>query len=151
MGAFHLLGFTLKRSPCLRGDGQDADEILAIESAMWTKRGYKVHVGVAEIPLAKGETSHWASRPNGSHLSFDVLRQLKKRVEHAEYERSRRKREAREIWIKWFTAIAAMGGRAIRRELGSLVSQPVNRSAAPSRVSVTKWTAASSRPIEHPP
>jgi hypothetical protein len=89
---------------------ETSEQILAIESETWTKRGYKVHVSVTEIPLPNGETSYWVDGNSGRHLNWDVLRQLKKRIEDAEYGRSRRKREGREIWIKWFTAIAATIG-----------------------------------------
>ncbi len=55
--------------------------------------------------------SHWQSGYfNERLLDSNTLRKLKKMVEDAEYERSRRKREGREILIKWFTAIAATIG-----------------------------------------
>jgi hypothetical protein len=98
---------------CLPDDDVDWDiseEIMAIESELWSKRGYKVHVSVTDIPLPKDETSHWQSGSSGKYIGWNALRQLKKKVEDAEYERSRRKREGREMWIKWFTAIAATIG-----------------------------------------
>jgi hypothetical protein len=85
------------------------DEVLHIESQEWLARAGSVHISVYDIPLAGEHEGHWATGPYGDrYLSDKVFRLLKKQVEDAEYERDRRKREQREVRIKYFTATAAL-------------------------------------------
>src|ERR1051325_1408285 len=88
---------------------EDAEEILCRETDIWTKRGYRVHASIGDIPLPEGRKAHWedGSWGWGRYVDWDTLRKFKKIVEDAEYERSKRKWEGREIWIKWFTATVA--------------------------------------------
>jgi len=87
----------------------EVHEILVTESGKWCKRANKVHVAVSDIQLPEGATSHWneSNYGHGSYIGWDTLRKFKKLVEDAEYERRKRKREGRELWVKWFTAVAA--------------------------------------------
>lgn len=85
------------------------DEIRRIESLAWIARAENVHLSVHDIPLANEHEEHWEIGPHGTrYLSDRVFRTLKKQVEDAEYERDRRWREGREIWIKYLTAGAAL-------------------------------------------
>lgn len=92
-------------------DPDDLDSIealLCIETGEWTRRGEKVNVWVTDLPLPEGKTTHWATAFDGrDYIPWDTLRQFKKIVEDAEYETGRRRREAREFWVKYFTAGAA--------------------------------------------
>jgi hypothetical protein len=87
--------------------GEEIEEIQALETEQWTRRGFRVHLSVNDIPVAEGQQPHWIEGATGSFVDWDTLRRFKKMVEDAEYERSRRKREGREMWVKWFTAAAA--------------------------------------------
>lgn len=91
------------------GDDWDSrEELLCIETAEWTRRGSKVNVGVTDIPLPEGKKTHWVTAFDGAgYVPWDTLRKFKKTVEDAEYERGRRRREGRELWVKYFTAGAA--------------------------------------------
>jgi hypothetical protein len=93
----------LRKFECAEYD----DEIRSLESHQWMVRAKRVHLGVYDIPLAEHE-QHWDTGVYGTgYLSDRVFRVLKKQVEDAEYERDRRKRESREIRIKYFTAVVA--------------------------------------------
>jgi hypothetical protein len=84
------------------------DEIRHIESQQWLARAERAHLSVYDIPLAHEHEEHWDMGPHGArYLSDRVFRTLKKQVEDAEYDRSRRRREGREMWVKYFTAGAA--------------------------------------------
>jgi hypothetical protein len=84
------------------------DEIRRIESLAWIARAEKVHLSVYDIPLANEHEEHWEYGSHGTqYLSDRVFRTLRKQVEDAEYERGHRKREGREMWVKYFTAGAA--------------------------------------------
>jgi hypothetical protein len=84
------------------------DEIRRLESQHWIRRGDEVHLSVYDIPKEGEHEEHWDTGPYGTrYLSERILRVFKKRVEDAEYERDKRKREGREIWIKYFTAAVA--------------------------------------------
>jgi hypothetical protein len=95
---------------------EELEEIQAIETRQWVKRGYRVHLDVNDIPVCEDQGPHWIDGSAGRFVAWDTLRKFKKMVEDAEYERNRRKREGREIWIKWFTAgfaaVGALGGLA---------------------------------------
>jgi hypothetical protein len=85
------------------------DEIRHIESQKWIARAENVHLSVYDIALLNDHEKHWDTGPHGSrYLADRVFRTLKKQVEDAEYERNRRKRESRELWIKYITAGAAL-------------------------------------------
>jgi hypothetical protein len=85
------------------------DEIRRIESLAWIARAEIVHLSVYDIPSANEHEEHWETGPHGTrYLSDRVLRTLQKQVEDAEYERDRRRREGREIWIKYVTGGAAV-------------------------------------------
>src|SRR5260370_3029956 len=90
----------------------EIEEIQAIETGQWTKRGYRVHLSITDLPLPEGQSSHWQQgiTSRDSYVDWDTLRNFKKMVEDAEYEKKRRKREGREMWVKWFTALAASVG-----------------------------------------
>ncbi|HEY4359376.1 MAG TPA: hypothetical protein VGN17_00305 [Bryobacteraceae bacterium] len=100
---------TIDRAYDMSDCEEEIERVLDIETALWTKRAYRVYLSIDDLPMGSDETSLWRqnSFSPGSHLSWDALQKLKKMVEEAEYERRRRKHEGREIWIKWFTAIAA--------------------------------------------
>ena len=85
----------------------EMDELAALETEHWQKRGVKVHVFVQDIPLPEGEKTRYRDGNYGQYLIWEVLRQFRKSVEDAEYERNKRKREWHELRVKWFTAIVA--------------------------------------------
>ncbi len=85
------------------------DEIRRIESLAWIARAETVHLSVYDIPLANEHEEHWETGPHSTrYLSDRAFRTLQKQVEDAEYERDRRRREGREIWIKYVTGGAAV-------------------------------------------
>jgi len=85
-----------------------SDQVRSLESHQWMRRAEKVHLSVYDIPLIEHEEL-WETGPHGTgYLSDRVLRSLQKQVEDAEYERDRRGREGREIWIKYVTGGAAL-------------------------------------------
>jgi len=72
------------------------------------KRADRVHVTTAEIPLPENSESHWQTAYDGDRfLPYHTLAKFKRAVEAAEYERSKRRRERNELWVKYFTALAA--------------------------------------------
>lgn len=74
-------------------------------------RGEQVYVSLDDVPLVEGQKSHWEMGQHGTYyVCPKSFRALAKLVETAEYERDKHKRERREIWIKYFTAIAAAIG-----------------------------------------
>lgn len=84
------------------------NKIERIKSLELTKRAERVLVGLDEIPLPEGETSHWTQGDSGTRfLDPKSFRALARRVQDAEYEREKRKREEREAKIKLYTATAA--------------------------------------------
>jgi hypothetical protein len=96
------------------------EDLLYLETKEWVRRAERVHISPShDIPLPSNGKAHWQRSYDGStYLKDESLRKLKKLVEDAEYEKSRRKREGRELWIKWFTAIAA--GLAALASIGNL-------------------------------
>lgn len=89
-------------------DWESREDLLCIETTECIRRGDRVHVSVTDIPLPTEAKSHWQTAYHGeTYLEYETLRRLKKLVEDAEYERARRKREGRELWVKYFTAGAA--------------------------------------------
>jgi sulfur relay (sulfurtransferase) DsrC/TusE family protein len=100
----HVIQATEDLSDC-----EEYEELLLLETNEWTRRADRVHISVRDIPLSEDATTHWAPGHYNreSYLPYETLRKLKKLVEDAEYERDRRKREGREIWVKYFTAGAA--------------------------------------------
>ncbi len=100
----------LKHEIDIDPEGEDREAIeayLSIETQHWLKRADRVHVGVADIPTVDNE-SQWMQTYDGlSCLKWEPLRRLKRLVEDAEYERTRRKHEGREFLLKWFTAVFA--------------------------------------------
>lgn len=89
-------------------DWGSREDLLSIETTEWTRRAERIHISVADIPLPEKAESHWKTAYDGTgYLPYDSLRKLKRAVEDAEYQRDRRKREGREMWVKYFTAGAA--------------------------------------------
>jgi hypothetical protein len=89
-------------------DWESIEALLCIETGEWTRRGERVNVWITDLPLPEGKTSHWETAADRrEYLPWDTLRKFKKIVEDGEYERNRRKREGRELWVKYFTAGAA--------------------------------------------
>jgi hypothetical protein len=84
----------------------EIEEALSIETYQWEKRGVKVNLVMRDVPLPKGEKLYSDSM-YGEIPTWETLRHFKKMVEDAEYERDKRKREGREIGVKYFTAVAA--------------------------------------------
>src|SRR5258708_4130820 len=68
---------------------EEMEEIQAIETRQWIKRGYRVHLDVNDIPIPEGQGPHWIDGSAGSFVAWDTLRKFKKMVEDAEYERNR--------------------------------------------------------------
>jgi hypothetical protein len=93
------------------------EEIQAMETRIWTKRGSDVHTDVTDLVDIAEHEEVWQESSKGQYIERDTLRKFKKLVEDAEYERSKRRREGRESWIKWITA-----GAAIIAALGTLLS-----------------------------
>lgn len=94
-------------------DGDDPtvhQDYLFFETRHWQRRAEKVHVSVSDIPLEDGK-SHWETGYDRlSYIRWSPLRKLKKLVIDAEYEKTRRKREGRELWVKYVTVVAAVLG-----------------------------------------
>jgi hypothetical protein len=89
-------------------DPEDIQALLCLDTNKWVRRGARVNVWVDDIPLPEGVRTHWETAYDGAgYVPWDTLRKLQKIVEDAEYEKSRRRREGRELWVKYFTAIAA--------------------------------------------
>jgi len=91
-------------------DWEYIDELLCLDTREWTRRGAKVNVWVQNIPLPEGVTTHWKASEYLRYMSYlpqETLFKFRKLVEDAEYEKARRRREGRELWVKYFTAIAA--------------------------------------------
>ena len=89
-------------------DAEAIEALLCLDTDKWTRRGAKVNVWVGDIALPEDATTHWKTAYDGSrYLPWDTLRKFQKIVEDAEYERGRRRREGRELRVKYFTAIAA--------------------------------------------
>jgi hypothetical protein len=90
------------------GDWEAVEELLSLETEEWNQRGAKVNVRVSDIPLPEGEQTHWKGSGQGRpYIPWDTLCKFRKLVEDAEYEKARRRREGRELWVKYFTAIVA--------------------------------------------
>lgn len=84
------------------------DQLEQVRSRKLVRRADRVLVGLDEIPLPQGETAHWTEGSwNTSFLTPKSFRALLRRVEDAEYERAKRKREEREAKVKLYTAVAA--------------------------------------------
>lgn len=84
------------------------EDSLCFETRYWLKRAYKVHVSVQDVPLGDLD-SHWDTAYDGErYIQYNSLRKLKKLIEDAEYENKKRSREGSEIFIKYFTALAAL-------------------------------------------
>ena len=99
-------------------DRNAPEELLCLETEELTRRGAKVNVWVRDIPLPEGITRSgdpdaepewpWKFAADYSeYIPSDILSKFRKLVEDAEYEKARRRREGRELWVKYFTAIAA--------------------------------------------
>jgi hypothetical protein len=92
-------------------EGEDyecRDELACLETNEYMKRARRVHVTLAEFPLPEGATSIWHTAYNGQrYIIYPVLAKYKQAVEAAEYERAKRRREGKELWIKWFTAVVS--------------------------------------------
>ena len=92
--------------------------LLASQTKRWVKRGRKINVYPnADLPLPEGKRTHFEYDLGCEHLSWRALRQFRKMVEDAEYERDKRKREKNEMWVKWVTMAAA-----IIAALGSIIA-----------------------------
>jgi len=90
-------------------DWELQDELQHLQTTKWVKRGRKVNVSVTDIPLPEGSDTHWQMGTFGErHLPPDVLRRYRKLVEDAEYEKARRRREGKELWVKYLTMTAAI-------------------------------------------
>jgi hypothetical protein len=86
----------------------EIEELRWRDTQVWTKRANAVHVRVQDIPLPTGAKSHWKQDFEADfYLHPDTLHALRKQVKDAEYEHAKRRREGRELWVKYFTAGAA--------------------------------------------
>ena len=84
------------------------DEIARLESLELLARGGKFYINVDDIALPEGETNHWEMGEHGTwFIRPQSRRALGKKVSDAEYEDRKRKRERLEVWIKFYTAVAA--------------------------------------------
>lgn len=89
----------------------DSIEVLRrLETNAVMRRADRAHISLSEIPLPDGCDTHWDKDDGGGCLHHASLCRLQKLVEDREHELRRRKREGRELWIKWFTAVAAAVG-----------------------------------------
>jgi hypothetical protein len=69
-----------------------------------------VHVAVSDIHLEDGKSDWETGYERISYIRWSPLRKLKKLVIDAEEENTRRKREGRELLVKYVTVVAAVLG-----------------------------------------
>ena len=96
-------------------DWESWEEPQILQTQKWLKRGRKVNVWFQDILLPEGENTHWKSGMfGGNYVPWGILRRYQKLVEDAEYERAKRRREGKEILIKYLTMGAALLARSHR-------------------------------------
>jgi len=90
-------------------DWESWEWLMCIESSEYLKRAHRVHVDLFDIPLPENSLHHWKQASDGeNYLPYPTLTKFKRMVEDAEYERDKRGREKKELYMKGFAAFFAI-------------------------------------------